>query len=164
MASSLPSVLLLGHSFIRRLRDDLRSHFDSRADDTFGLSNDAIVHLHGVSGLTVAKLRRDLRMVSSLSPTLFWNSVQMTLRTFPLRLLAPKLKSWYAYFLTPFQFGSSVYARSYLALERRFLTALHRYLTNISVASWNPFLMLFAGVIGVLTTLRCTRICRMGFM
>lgn len=28
MASSAPSVLLLGHSFIRRLRDDLRSHFD----------------------------------------------------------------------------------------------------------------------------------------
>ena len=68
MASSLPSVLLLRHSFIRRLRDDLRSHFDSRADDTFGLSDDAIVHLHGVGGLTVAKLRRNLGIVSSLSP------------------------------------------------------------------------------------------------
>ena len=68
MASSVPSVLVLGHSFIRRLRDDLRSHFDSRADDTFGLSDDAIVHLHGVGGLTVARLRRDLGMVSSLSP------------------------------------------------------------------------------------------------
>ena len=68
MASSLPSVLVLGHSFIRRLRDDLRSHFDSRADDTFGLSDDAIVHLHGIGGLTVARLRRDLGIVSSLSP------------------------------------------------------------------------------------------------
>ena len=68
MASSVPSVLVLGHSFIRRLRDDLRLHFDSRADDTFGLSDDAIVHLHGVGGLTVARLRRDLGMVSSLSP------------------------------------------------------------------------------------------------
>ena len=68
MASSVPSVLVLGHSFIRRLRGDLRSHFDSRADDTFGLSDDAIVHLHGVGGLTVARLRRDLGMVSSLSP------------------------------------------------------------------------------------------------
>ena len=68
MASSVPSVLVLGHSFIRRLRDDLRSHFDSRADDMFGLSNDAIVHLHGVGGLTVARLRLDLGIVSSLSP------------------------------------------------------------------------------------------------
>ena len=68
MASFLPSVLLLGHSFIRRLRDDLRSHFDSRAEVTFGLSEDAIVHLHGVGALTVARLRRDLAIVSSLSP------------------------------------------------------------------------------------------------
>ena len=67
MASSLPSVLLLGHSFIRRIRDDLRSHFDSRADNTFGLPDDAIVHLQGIGGLTVGNLRRDLGMVSSLS-------------------------------------------------------------------------------------------------
>ena len=67
MASSVPLVLVLGHSFIRRLRDDLHSHFDSRADDTFGLSDDAIVHLHSIGGLTVARLRRDLGIVSSLS-------------------------------------------------------------------------------------------------
>ena len=48
MASSLPSVLVLDHFFIRRLRDDLCSHFDSQADVTLGPSNDAIVHLHGV--------------------------------------------------------------------------------------------------------------------
>ena len=68
IASSVPSVLVLGHSFFRRLRDDLRSHFDSRADETFGLSHDANVHLHGVGGLTVKRLRRDLGIVSSLSP------------------------------------------------------------------------------------------------
>jgi len=68
MASSVPSFLVLGHSFIRRLRDDLRSRFDSRAVDTFGLSHDANVHLHGVGGLTVERLRRDLGIVSSLSP------------------------------------------------------------------------------------------------
>ena len=47
MVSSLPSVLLLGHPFIRRLRDDLRLRFHSGAEVTFGLSDDAIVHLHG---------------------------------------------------------------------------------------------------------------------
>ena len=40
----------------------------SQANDTFGLSDDAIVHLHGVGGLTVARFRRDLGIVSSLSP------------------------------------------------------------------------------------------------
>ena len=112
MASSLPSVLLLGHSFIQRLRDDLRSHFDSQADDAFGLSDDAIVHLHGVGGLTMAKLRRDLSIVSSLSPhVVILEMGTNDLGSFSLRLLAPKLMSWYVYFLTPFQFGSSVYAR-----------------------------------------------------
>ena len=69
MASSPPTVLVLGHSFVRRLREDLRPRFDSRADETFRLgSSDAIVHLHGVGGLTVARLRRELQVVSSLSP------------------------------------------------------------------------------------------------
>ena len=68
MASSPPTALVLGHSFVRRLRVDLQARFDSRADETFDLSNDAIVQLHGVGGLTVARLRRDLRVVSSLSP------------------------------------------------------------------------------------------------
>ena len=61
MASSVPLVLVLGHSFIRRLQDNLRLLFDSRADDTFGLSDDANVHLHRAGNLTVD-------ILSSLSP------------------------------------------------------------------------------------------------
>ena len=68
MASSVPLVLVLGHSFVRRLRDDLCSHFDSRADDTFGLSDDANVHLHRVGRLNVERLRLDLGIVSTLCP------------------------------------------------------------------------------------------------
>ena len=56
MASSPPTVLLFGHSFIRRLRDDLQTQFDPRADEGFKLSKDAIVHLHGVGGRIVRKL------------------------------------------------------------------------------------------------------------
>ena len=56
MASSPPAVLLFGHSFIRRLRDDLRTQFDPRVEDAFKLSKDAIIHLHGVGGRTVRKL------------------------------------------------------------------------------------------------------------
>ena len=70
MALSPPKVLILGHSFVRRLRDDLRSNFDSRADENFHLSSDAIVYLSGVGGRTVRKLRQhDLGVVSSRNPT-----------------------------------------------------------------------------------------------
>ena len=46
MASSVPSVLVLGHSFIRRLRDDLRSHFDSRADNTLACERQTFLLAH----------------------------------------------------------------------------------------------------------------------
>ena len=61
-------VPVLGHSFICRLRGDLYSHFNSRADEMLGLSNNAIVYLYGVGGFTVAQLFRSLGIVSSLSP------------------------------------------------------------------------------------------------
>ena len=165
MASSVPSVLVLGHSFIRRLRDDLRLHFDSRADDTFGLSDDAIVHLHGVGGLTVARLRRDLGIVSSLSPQV----VILELGANDLARLRPEvagseIEELVRLLLDTFSVRASVCARCYLVLERLFSTALHQSLINIFVAFWNPFLMSFVGVIGVLTTLRFTLTCPMGFM
>ena len=57
-----------------------------------------------------------------------------------------------------------VCARHYLVLKRLFSTALHRYLINIFVVFWSPFLMSFVAVIEVLRTLRFTLICPMGFM
>ena len=109
MASSPPSVLVLGHSFIQRLQDDLRSHFDLRADDTFGLSDGAIAHLHGVGGLTVARLRRDLGIVSSLSPQL----VILEIGTNDLARLRPgvagsEIEELVLLLLDTFRFGSSV--------------------------------------------------------
>ena len=69
MASSPPTVLLFGYSFIRRLRDDLRTEFDPRADEACKLSKDAIVHLQGVGGRTMRKLiQYDLSVFSFLSP------------------------------------------------------------------------------------------------
>ena len=69
MGSSPPIVLIFGHSFVRRLKEDLQAHFDVRADETFGLAGDAIVHLHGVGGRTVQKLcEHDLGVISSLKP------------------------------------------------------------------------------------------------
>jgi len=69
MSSGTPSVLILGHSFVKRLKRDLRSHFEPRADANFKLGGTVSVHLHGVGGRTVAKLRSfDLHVVERISP------------------------------------------------------------------------------------------------
>lgn len=69
MASSPPTVLILGHSFVRRLSSDLGSNFDARAAKHFNPLGDAVIHLHGVGGRTVKKLRLyDLGVVSALKP------------------------------------------------------------------------------------------------
>ena len=69
MASSPPTVLILGHSFVRRLSSDLRSNFDARAAEHFNLLGDAVIHVHGVGGRTVKKLRLDdLGVVYALTP------------------------------------------------------------------------------------------------
>ena len=57
MSAGVPSVLILGHSFVKHFERDLRSQFDPRAHSDFKLAGTPSVHLHGVGGHTVAKLR-----------------------------------------------------------------------------------------------------------
>ena len=62
-------ILVLGHSFVRRLREDLEVAFDERASWEFHLQGTAQVRLYGVGGRTVSKLRQhDLSIVSSSAP------------------------------------------------------------------------------------------------
>ena len=69
MSSSPPPVLILGHSFVLRLSSDLRSCFDAHTAEHFKLVGDAVIHLHGVGGRTVKKLRQhNLDAVSALKP------------------------------------------------------------------------------------------------
>lgn len=69
MANTEPKVLILGHSFVKRLRRDLNSSFDSRARKDFKLRGTASVSLYGVGGRTVSKLRHfDLHMLRRLRP------------------------------------------------------------------------------------------------
>lgn len=48
MASSAPTVLILGHSFVKRFKSDLESNFDPRVDGNFHLEGSASVHMFGV--------------------------------------------------------------------------------------------------------------------
>ena len=69
MAGQVPRVLILGHSFVKRLQRDMLSNFDARVDANFKLQGSALVHLHGIGGRTVAKLRSfDLHVITSISP------------------------------------------------------------------------------------------------
>ena len=69
MSSGVPSVLILGHSFVKRLKRDLRSNFDPRTDGDFKLWGTVSVHFHGVGGCTVAKLRSsDRHVVARIAP------------------------------------------------------------------------------------------------
>ena len=65
----VPTVLILGHSFVKRLFSDLQTGFDARADVNLALQGTVFVQWHGTGGRTVAKLRAfDLSKVHSSSP------------------------------------------------------------------------------------------------
>ena len=68
MASPLLSVLIAGHSFVKRLHSDLQRKFDLRAAVDFNLTQTATVSLHGISGLTVRRLARKLRLLFAHHP------------------------------------------------------------------------------------------------
>ena len=69
MSTGVPSVLILGHSFVKRRKRDLRSNFDPRADGKFKRWGTVSVLFHGVGGCTVAKLLSpDLHVVARIAP------------------------------------------------------------------------------------------------
>ena len=69
MSHYLPNVVIRGHSFVRRLNCDLNAAFDSRPNTNFELSQSTSIHLHGVEGRTVEKLKKfDLSVLETFKP------------------------------------------------------------------------------------------------
>ena len=69
MSTGVLSVLILGHSLVRRLACDVRSQFDPRVHNNFNLAGTSSDQLHGVGGRTVAKLWSfDLHVVEQIAP------------------------------------------------------------------------------------------------
>ena len=86
--SVCPKALIIGHSFVRRLKDDLLRNFDSCASLDFGLDQSMEVLLHGVGGLRVTQLHRIIsQKVRDLSP----DDVLLEIGTNDLVLFHPKL-------------------------------------------------------------------------
>ena len=86
MAVNLPKVLILGHSFVKRLSRDISRGFDDRAVLDFGLEGSLSVYLYG--GRTIDKLRAfDLGIINSLTPEI----VILEIGTNNLAILPPEL-------------------------------------------------------------------------
>ena len=67
--AKVPKVLIIGHSFVKRLDRDISRGFDARTSFDFNLEGSASVCLHGVGGRTVEKLRScDLRIIRRMAP------------------------------------------------------------------------------------------------
>ena len=70
MSDFIPKVLIFGHSFVRRLHDDLVKGFDSRAKQNFNLAGSGVYAcLKGTvtGGRTVEKVRKyDISAIASI--------------------------------------------------------------------------------------------------
>jgi lysophospholipase L1-like esterase len=70
MSGFIPNVLVFGHSFVRRLNDDLNNGFDSRAKQNFNLAASGVyVSLKGTGGRTVDRVfKYDISFLKSCKP------------------------------------------------------------------------------------------------
>ena len=99
MSEVVKTALILGHSFVKRLKRDLHQGFDSRASCDFNLLGTASVRVHGVGGRTVQTLQaNDLHVVRKVL-TIF--------RNFHQRRSALLSKIWCVCFSAIFQFARS---------------------------------------------------------
>lgn len=65
----VPRVLILGHSFVKRIQRDLNARFHPKAYSHFQFLGTAEIHLHGIGGRKVATLQaHDLHVVRNLRP------------------------------------------------------------------------------------------------
>ena len=66
-------VLILGHSFIRRVHDFLCANFNARIAKNLSLDGDLLIRWHGIGGRTVSKTRESSyeMMLSRPTQTIF---------------------------------------------------------------------------------------------
>ena len=67
-ASAVPTALILGHSFVKRLDRNLRAGFDPQANRDFRLQGTVSVRLQGFGGRTVQCGGRAIHVVKDLAP------------------------------------------------------------------------------------------------
>ena len=77
MSVSVPNIKILGHSFVRRLKDDLAARFDARAAPNFHLPELGHVSLYDTGGRPVDKIHAyDLSLVLKYKPDIVIRTVR----------------------------------------------------------------------------------------
>ena len=72
MSGFIPKILIFGHSFVRRLNDDLYSGFDKRARINFHMASSGDVSLKGIGGRTVDKVfAHDIEWLKGSKPNIY---------------------------------------------------------------------------------------------
>ena len=120
-----PRVLILGHSFIHRLKDFIASHPDLNAN--FFIAEACEIIWHGVGGRTITKARAfDLPVVESFLPQI----VILQLGSNDLEhanplSIASAIEDLVIYFMTAFR--SNVFAFAKLFIENRALRIISAF-------------------------------------
>ena len=101
------NILILGHSFVRRLKDDLAARFDARAAPNFHLPDSGHVSLFGTGGRTVEKLNKyDLSSLRKYRPDIVILEIGiMIFPPFALRLWDRKLRTLCMFFAISIKFA-----------------------------------------------------------
>ena len=82
-----PKVMILGHSFVRRLQSDLSRSFDQRASIDFKV-DECTVRLFGTGGRTIRKVHQhDMRLIEKFDPDI----IILELGTNDLSFLPPEV-------------------------------------------------------------------------
>ena len=87
------TVLVLGHSFARRLKSDLKFQLDSRMSPSFKFDGTARVYMHGIGGRTVTRLRKyDFGVVARLSPDIVIREIGTDLSFLPPEVVGSEIE------------------------------------------------------------------------
>ena len=94
MSAFIAQASIFGHSFVRRLHDDLNRGFDSRAKQNFNLAGSGVcVSLQGTGGRIVEKVKKYyISVISSFKPDI----IILEIGTNDLCSLPPEVHGWLA--------------------------------------------------------------------
>ena len=149
MSGEVPTVLIFGHSFVKRLHRDLKANFDPRADKYFNLRGTASLFLHGIGGRTMAELRCFvLHVVERFAPDVIISEVGTNdLVDFSPEAVGFQIESLVRQLIDSFRFGLWAFVMLFhVALKQRCSLGVQIFLGSISASYWILYPTFFVGL------------------
>ena len=139
MSGEVPTVLIFGHSFVKRLYRDLQANFDPRADKYFNLRGTASLFLHGIGGRTMAEHRCfDLHVLERFAPDVIISEVGTNdLVDFSPEAVDSQIESLVRQLIDSFRCGLWAFVMLFhvalVTLKQRFLLGVQIFLSLIHI-------------------------------